>query len=354
MAACINHFRKQLRVDWKDVIPGVALVIQVAFDNFFNGAFPKAASTSANTDIGSGPQCTGHLELVLRTVAFGITMAVGVGFMKWKADVFHMVFNAVFVFCWLFAISDFPLTCWINSDGALTAGQLMLVSMIKLLLTAMIAIGGVLISLHRCAMRNEVTTRHFCSARLEQRGLNSPDSQGQDDFRTVWQKVIPEVAIVFQFSLDSIFNWAFPKSTSTPTANTGSGPQCTGDLEFIWRTIAFGITAVVGLVFMKWKFQNTQYWLFHYLLNVYFVFSWLFAISDFPLTCWINKDGALTTDQLIKVSFTKFCIATIFVNVGVLASYTLQYSKIGGEQNMSEEESVLEAKSQEHSSPDDT
>ena len=37
-------------------------------------------------DIGSGPQCTGHLELVLHTIAFGITAAVGLEFMILSTD----------------------------------------------------------------------------------------------------------------------------------------------------------------------------------------------------------------------------------------------------------------------------
>jgi len=182
-------------------------------------------------------------------------------------------------------------------------------------------------------LMQEVANQHVNVATLMQevatftRRLRNfrPANQDPDNFRTVWQKVIPGAAIMFQFLFDSFFNLVFRMSTSIPTANTGSGPQCTGDLDFIWRTFAFVITAGVGLVFMKWNFgstNNTKRQWFHYFLNFYFVFSWLFAISDFPLTCWINKDGALTKDQLIKVSFSKFCIATIFVNVGVLASYT--------------------------------
>jgi hypothetical protein len=306
------NLRQQLRTDWKNVIPGVALVIQVAFDNFFNGAFPKAAtSTSATStmEIGTGPQCTSHLELILRTIAFGITATVGVGFMKLTCDkwwCFLQLFsNAVFVFCWLFAISDYPLTCWINSDGALTTYQLRFVSGFKLGLTAISAIFGVIFSL-------QANHRTFCQKYLNQMGT-CPIEDDPDNFRTIWQKVIPGVAIVLQFVFDSFFNLVFPKSknTSSTATDIGSGPHCTGKKELISRSVFFVITAVVGLIFMKWKFKEDKDWpwqkkWFHCIMNFCFVFSWLFAISDFPLTCWINSNGALTADQLIIVSFVKF------------------------------------------------
>lgn len=150
----------------------------------------------------------------------------------------------------------------------------------------------------------------------------------------VWKAVVPSVAILIQAAFENFFNGAFPKAINTTSTETGeaagSGPQCTGNLELVLRTIAFVITLLVGLIFMKWKFSSTEKlhkdhqwrrrW-FHYTMNFVFVFSWLFAISDFPLACWINKDGALTSSQLIIVSFTKFVTGTIVVNVGVLISH---------------------------------
>lgn len=118
----------------------------------------------------------------------------------------------------------------------------------------------------------------------------------------IWHKVIPGVAITLQVSLENLLNWFFSKDTKR-------GPMhCAGDQETISRTIAFVITALVGLLAMKWDFRQTNrtvLW-YHYIINIGLVTAWLLAISDFPLACWIEDDQALNEKQQRSVSLTRF------------------------------------------------
>jgi len=169
------------------------------------------------------------------------------------------------------------------------------------------------------------------SETVQDAGTAGERSKDEKGFVYVWKAVVPSVAVIMQASFDSFFSGVFPRANPDFEPNgseTGSGPQCSGDLELRLRTTAFGATALVGLYSMKWNFgsskhvieKNKRKW-FHWIMNFLFIFSWLFSTSDFPLTCWINRDGALTEQQLIRVSFVKFFLGTTVVNVLVYVSY---------------------------------
>jgi hypothetical protein len=66
--------------------------------------------------------------------------------------------------------------------------------------------------------------------------------------------------------------------------------------------------------------------LFHGVISFGLVAGWLFAVSDFPLTCWINTNQPLSMIQSQNVSITRGFI-TLLVN-GILALFEKYPKKI--------------------------
>jgi hypothetical protein len=131
----------------------------------------------------------------------------------------------------------------------------------------------------------------------------------EDSATGIWHKLIPGTAITLQVALDSALRSAFSSSA-----------QCSGVNEFGWRTAAFIITAIVGLATMKWTFKtgDKQRQFFHRVINVFLVFAWLIAISDFPVTCWIATDGMLSSDQVQSVGLLRLLILALTQAVSAL------------------------------------
>ena len=70
---------------------------------------------------------------------------------------------------------------------------------------------------------------------------------------------------------------------------------------------------------MKWNFSRgkdgeknrKRVYFVHWLVNVGVVFSWLLAISDFPLTCWLKSEGPLSQGQGKSVSMVRLFLVAI-------------------------------------------
>jgi hypothetical protein len=143
--------------------------------------------------------------------------------------------------------------------------------------------------------------------------------QGQE-LMDVWSKVIPKLAITIQLTLDSALTLAFASSgtnfNDTNATNTNQGEfTCHGNSEVVWRTTLFGITLLIGWFFMK-HFDTDV--LFHEVMNLFLVSGWLFSVSNYPITCWIQQNGVLTMGQSRNITLLRLFVTTIINNVWVV------------------------------------
>ena len=121
-------------------------------------------------------------------------------------------------------------------------------------------------------------------------GLNVSRPVTAAQATSIWHKLIPGAAISLQVLLESFLSATFDST------------QCNGVAEAIFRTLAFIVSWGVGLKCMKWTFssdenvrsplQQISRRVKHALVNIGLVTSWLFAVSDFPLKCWLVGDSS--------------------------------------------------------------
>jgi hypothetical protein len=164
----------------------------------------------------------------------------------------------------------------------------------------------------------------LCALWEQMKSLPSPIND------TVWHKLIPSIAIAFQSGAEGILNLVFRGPTTTDsTTGVINGPQCTGNPELVWRTITFVCAFILGMLTMKYEFTTEESgatrrsvdskkrrFLLHLVINFAVVLCWLFAISDFPLTCWIDSDNALTEKETRTVDWVRtglLVLAQMFV-----------------------------------------
>lgn len=130
---------------------------------------------------------------------------------------------------------------------------------------------------------------------------------------SIWHKLIPGAAITLQVLLESFLSAAFDNS------------ECNGTPETIFRNLAFFVSFIVGLKSMKWSnfssdenvgaMKKTSRKIKHALVNVGVVTCWLFAVSDFPLKCWVSGDKAKlvsTTRGFLVIAIQVFASLEIF------------------------------------------
>jgi hypothetical protein len=123
--------------------------------------------------------------------------------------------------------------------------------------------------------------------------------------------MIPGFAITTQVATENMFNAVFASESEDGTPTT----QCHGRNELVWRTVTFCICFFFGFVFMK-QFQEHR--LFHDVVSFGLVAGWLFAISNFPLMCWVNPNHPLLEVQSRNITLARFMITTVVNN---LATY---------------------------------
>lgn len=148
--------------------------------------------------------------------------------------------------------------------------------------------------------------------------VKKPKTKKPKPYPVVWSRMVPGLAITLQLTADNFLNSKFVSSDRSNEA-----VQCHGRNELIWRTVTFFIIFFIGFVFMK-KFDEHR--LFHGVISFGLVAGWLFAVSDFPLTCWINTNQPLSMIQSQNVSITRGFI-TLLVN-GILALFEKYPKKI--------------------------
>ena len=136
--------------------------------------------------------------------------------------------------------------------------------------------------------------------------------KNKNPYAKIWSRMIPGFAISTQLAMAEILNVTF--MSSDPISGV-KAIQCHGIDEYRWRTATFLICLLSGFLFMK-KFDTDK--LFHAVVSFVLVISWLFAISDFPLTCWISTDQPLSEKQARNVFLTRFMITTV---VNALAAH---------------------------------
>jgi hypothetical protein len=150
-------------------------------------------------------------------------------------------------------------------------------------------------------------------------GLNvsTNTNQSAQDAASIWHKLIPGAAITLQVLLESFLSAIFDSA------------QCNGKTESIFRTIAFFLSWSIGLKGMKWTFESDQGKPFtrrikHAIVNVAVVTSWLFAISDFPLKCWLlsvdyaGVDTIISTTQGMLVIFIQVMVSFEVFDVDII------------------------------------
>lgn len=132
-------------------------------------------------------------------------------------------------------------------------------------------------------------------------GLQYETPKTTDKAASIWHKLIPGAAITLQISLESFLSATYGSET------------CSGRVESIFRTVAFFLSWIVGLRGMKWgksfsyhrrlrlsakriNFRRLK----HSLVNIGVVTGWSFAVSDFPLKCWMEGEGSDKTIGAIR------------------------------------------------------
>lgn len=125
---------------------------------------------------------------------------------------------------------------------------------------------------------------------------------------SVWHKLIPGAAISLQLALESLLSAAF------------GSEACAGRTEGVLRTVAFALAWLVGLHSMKWEFgsethlsasQRASRKLQHAVVNIGVVTCWLFAVSHFPLVCWVggHHSKAISAVQGMMVAFVQVIVS---------------------------------------------
>lgn len=138
------------------------------------------------------------------------------------------------------------------------------------------------------------------------------DVKSDNSIYSIWHKLIPGTAISLQILLESTLGSIFGTQ------------RCSGTGEAVFRTVAFVIAYVAGLKSMKWSFESEAHLsekkrqskrIKHALVNIGVVTAWIFAVSDYPLMCWmptvsersINMiKGSLIVLAQVIVSFELF------------------------------------------------
>jgi hypothetical protein len=152
-------------------------------------------------------------------------------------------------------------------------------------------------------------------------GITANTGQSAQDAASIWHKLIPGAAITLQVLLESFLSASFDST------------QCNGQNEAIFRTIAFVLCWSVGLRGMKWTFESDKGKPFtrkikHALINILVVTSWLFAISRFPLKCWLRSmedqdaDTIISTTQGMLVIFIQVIVSFEVFDVDLILGTT--------------------------------
>jgi hypothetical protein len=128
---------------------------------------------------------------------------------------------------------------------------------------------------------------------------------------------VPSAAISIQAAFDSFFMNSFPATgfpdepTDSPNEQlTGMVAQCTSMLELSLRSIAFLFAFIVAFLSLQRRNDTFR----DFFKNLLFILLWLFSISVYPMTCWFNSEGTLTSNQNLIVQFIKF-FCTIFGSI---------------------------------------
>lgn len=190
------------------MIPGVAIGLQVSFENFFNGMYgtsptvvsnngtvaAEATTNNATTASSSlnnpevltsyGLMCSGGMELRLRTVAFAFILLVGWSLMKWRNYpdqrlLFHAVINVVLVPSWLLSVSAYPLACWVaQPDGTLTADDVKVASFVRFFLVTLVAPFLVGLEINKDSVPKVPTAIADAYQKLTRKSTNTNDATG--------------------------------------------------------------------------------------------------------------------------------------------------------------------------------
>lgn len=123
--------------------------------------------------------------------------------------------------------------------------------------------------------------------------------RNRNSYPKIWTRIIPGLAISLQLACDEVFKLSFMDAENKTV-------QCHGKNEFWWRTGTFIVCFLVGFFGMK-KFGADR--LYHGVVSFGIVAAWLFAISDFPLTCWINTNAPPSELQSQIVTILRLLIA---------------------------------------------
>ena len=154
----------------------------------------------------------------------------------------------------------------------------------------------------------------------------SKNRRTTDDATSIWHKLIPGAAITLQVLLESLLSATFDSA------------QCNGMIEAVFRTIAFALSWIVGLTSMRWKFTSdhtTALRVKHGFVNIGVVTAWLFAVSDFPLKCWISDhtdhaDTIISTTQGMLIILIQVMVSLEVFDFQLGASTTDGTSNTGG------------------------
>lgn len=267
---------------WHRLIPGVALSVKSLLEGILNGLYGTE-------------DCTGDEILWLRTGAFLFAWFVGLFSMKWDfshgyGNIYHGMINVTVVTSWLIAVSDYPLACWIerladSETTGLNETHTVNLNLIQLFLMATIEAASALeLFWYLSTVNDQQDAPREARVRFKtlwhQYISPIPTTLGKC-FGDSWPDRIPGVAITLQTTLSAAISSSFVNDDLA---------KCEDDNELIWRIIALVVSFVGGLVAML---SDGCEGVSDFIFRLILVVGWLVAVSDVPLSCWVDDDELL-------------------------------------------------------------